>query len=554
MLERLVVTNLAILENIDISFKNGFTVLTGATGAGKSLVIDSLSLLLGSRASSELIRQGEEKATVKGYFSINNKRLESTLLNLDIPSSDGNVTIERIITGNKNIVKINGITVSLNDLNKVSKFLADIHNQFDVIKMLNPENYLDIVDGYSFDLIFPYKNSYIENLTKYRNAKDDYDMLIDKKKKIEESREFFEYQLKELKEINLKDGEIEDINNEISLLSNYDKIYSLSQEADEIIHSDFNDKLYDLVGVLSNISKLQNQYQSVSEKLKDYYYEIDDTIQQLSKDFKHLDYDPKRLDELQGRLSELSSLQKKYKKTIPELIDYINELESLVGEKNNIDIEINVKKQELDNCYQEVINKGNDLTTVRKKVAAIIEKEIIKNLKDLLLKVNFEIDFKKDEDVIFYEDGLDQIDFKIETNIGEGMKSLDKVISGGEASRIMLAFKAIFIKANKISTVIFDEIDTGVSGEAAESVAKKIYDISLSSQVIAITHLPQVASLSDHHILVKKEVKDGRTYTNISELNLNEKIMEIAHLISSGSITEKQIEYAKEMVLRSRNN
>jgi len=554
MLERLVVTNLAILENIDISFKNGFTVLTGATGAGKSLVIDSLSLLLGSRASSELIRQGEEKATVKGYFSINNKRLESTLLNLDIPSSDGNVTIERIITGNKNIVKINGITVSLNDLNKVSKFLADIHNQFDVIKMLNPENYLDIVDGYSFDLIFPYKNSYIENLTKYRNAKDDYDMLIDKKKKIEESREFFEYQLKELKEINLKDGEIEDINNEISLLSNYDKIYSLSQEADEIIHSDFNDKLYDLVGVLSNISKLQNQYQSVSEKLKDYYYEIDDTIQQLSKDFKHLDYDPKRLDELQGRLSELSSLQKKYKKTIPELIDYINELESLVGEKNNIDIEINVKKQELDNCYQEVINKGNDLTTVRKKVAAIIEKEIIKNLNDLLLKVNFEIDFKKDEDVIFYEDGLDQIDFKIETNIGEGMKSLDKVISGGEASRIMLAFKAIFIKANKISTVIFDEIDTGVSGEAAESVAKKIYDISLSSQVIAITHLPQVASLSDHHILVKKEVKDGRTYTNISELNLNEKIMEIAHLISSGSITEKQIEYAKEMVLRSRNN
>lgn len=551
MLKRLIIHNLAIFENVDVSFQDGFSVLLGETGAGKSLMIDSLSLLLGMRASSELIRSGENKASVTGYFSIERPELSAYLSKINVPMHDDEIVVERIIGINKNVVKINSVPVSLNDLIKISKYLANIHSQFDFEKILNPENYLDIIDGFSFELSTRLKDEYTSLLNQYKEKKEEYNLLLQKKAKFEEARDFYEYQYGELKAADLKEGEEEEISSEISLLRNYDKIYSLVQETNEIINGSFMDDFYRLSDNLSKLANYQKQYEESHEKIDERYYEIEDVLNNLKKEFRSLDYDPNRLNDLEQRDSDLSSLQRKYKKSIPELIAYRDELGTILGKNSSFEGSLEEKKEEMLQSLKEAISKAKELTLLRTRNAKTIEKELTHSLKDLLLNVRFQILFKdeKEDESSLKENGIDDVDFLIETNIGEGLKPLSKVISGGEASRIMLAFKALFIKANRIPTVIFDEIDTGISGETAQAVARKIKEISLTTQVISITHMPQVASLSDHPILISKTVKDGRTYSNVKELSLEEKIRQIAYLISGGKVTEKQLEYAKEMVL-----
>ena len=551
MLKRLIIHNLAIFENVDVSFQDGFSVLLGETGAGKSLMIDSLSLLLGMRASSELIRSGENKASVTGYFSIERPELSAYLSKINVPMHDDEIVVERIIGINKNVVKINSVPVSLNDLIKISKYLANIHSQFDFEKILNPENYLDIIDGFSFELSTRLKDEYTSLLNQYKEKKEEYNLLLQKKAKFEEARDFYEYQYGELKAADLKEGEEEEISSEISLLRNYDKIYSLVQETNEIINGSFMDDFYRLSDNLSKLANYQKQYEESHEKIDERYYEIEDVLNNLKKEFRSLDYDPNRLNDLEQRDSDLSSLQRKYKKSIPELIAYRDELGTILGKNSSFEDSLEEKKEEVLQSLKEAISKAKELTLLRTRNAKTIEKELTHSLKDLLLNVRFQILFKdeKEDESSLKENGIDDVDFLIETNIGEGLKPLSKVISGGEASRIMLAFKALFIKANRIPTVIFDEIDTGISGETAQAVARKIKEISLTTQVISITHMPQVASLSDHPILISKTVKDGRTYSNVKELSLEEKIRQIAYLISGGKVTEKQLEYAKEMVL-----
>ncbi len=553
MLNRLVINNLAIFENIDISFKDGFSVLMGETGAGKSLMIDSLSLLLGARASSELIRQGANKATVRGYFSISRPELNAYLSKINVPINDDEIMIERNISPSKNVVKINGANVSLSDLIYISKFIANIHSQFDFEKILNPENYLDIIDGFSADLTNRLKDEYKSLLNEYKQKKKDYEDLLAKKEKINEARDFYEYQYKELKGMQLSPTEEDEISSELALLKNYDKIYSLINESKEIINGTFMDDFYSLKENISKLSSYQKQYEETYKVLDDHYYALDDLLSSLKKEFRNLDYDPNRLDELETRDSELSALKRKYKKSIPELISYLAELEKMIGKDSSFEEEIKAKEDECNSLLKNTITKAEELTIIRQRNAKKIEKELTNTLKDLLLNVRFEILFKevKKDEASLKENGIDDVDFLIETNIGEGLKPLAKVISGGEASRIMLAFKALFIKANKIPTIIFDEIDTGISGETAQAVARKIKEISLSTQVISITHMPQVASLSDHHILISKEVRDGRTFSSVKELTLEEKIRQIAYLISGGKVTEKQLEYAKEMILGS---
>lgn len=551
MLKRLIIHNLAIFENVDVSFQDGFSVLLGETGAGKSLMIDSLSLLLGMRASSELIRSGENKASVAGYFSIERPELSAYLSKINVPMHDDEIVVERIIGINKNVVKINSVPVSLNDLIKISKYLANIHSQFDFEKILNPENYLDIIDGFSFELSTRLKDEYTSLLNQYKEKKEEYNLLLQKKAKLEEARDFYEYQYGELRAADLKEGEEEEISSEISLLRNYDKIYSLVQETNEIINGSFMDDFYRLSDNLSKLANYQKQYEESHEKIDERYYEIEDVLNNLKKEFRSLDYDPNRLNDLEQRDSDLSSLQRKYKKSIPELIAYRDELGTILGKNSSFEGSLEEKKEEMLQSLKEAISKAKELTLLRTRNAKTIEKELTHSLKDLLLNVRFQILFKdeKEDESSLKENGIDDVDFLIETNIGEGLKPLSKVISGGEASRIMLAFKALFIKANRIPTVIFDEIDTGISGETAQAVARKIKEISLTTQVISITHMPQVASLSDHPILISKTVKDGRTYSNVKELSLEEKIRQIAYLISGGKVTEKQLEYAKEMVL-----
>lgn len=555
MLKRLCINNLAIISNIDTSFEDGFTVLTGETGAGKSLVIDSLSLLLGERASTELIRKGEDKATIKGYFKVDRPELEALLIKLNIPYKEGNIEIERAIGKGKNYIKVNGIQTTLNDLSRIAPFLADIHSQFDFEKILNQENYLGIIDGFSSELTSSYKITYQSTLKEYLDAKKAYNDLLDKQRQIDSNYDFYLYQYNELKQMDLKEGEEKEIEEELALLENYDKIYSLQEEARELINGDFLDNFYSLDKTLEKLSSYQDKYKEAQSIVDDRYFELNDLLSSLKKKFDEVDYDPSRLNELEQRQVDISSLKRKYKKSYEELLSYKNELSALLENKDSLSDEIAKKEKVKEEKFKLALEKGKELTSVRESIAAKIEKELEKGLNDLLLKAKFKIMFFKvqeENDSIFLENGIDNIDFYIETNIGEGLKSLSKVISGGEASRIMLAFKALFIKYNKVPTVIFDEIDTGISGETAQAVARKIKEISLTSQVISITHMPQVASLSDHHILISKKIKEGRTYAEIKELSLEEKIKQVAYLISGDKITSSQLEYAKEMVLAKR--
>ena len=555
MLKELIINNLAIIENIDVKFDSGFTVLLGETGAGKSLIIDSLSLLLGERASTELIRNGEEKATIKGVFSINNIHLNSLLDKMGIVVLDNSLTVERVISPKNSHIKVNGVAITLGDLKAISKYLADIHMQFDNEKILNPDNYLEIIDGFKFELTNEYKEKYLAKLASFKEKKAEYLSLVKKQDDINQRRDIYEYELKEISEAELEVGEEDKIKDEISLLTHYDKIYSLLGEADSLVREDFLDKLYDLAAITDKLSNFQSTFEETKEKLNDHYYELEDIFNEIKKSYSHLDYDPKRLNSLQERIHLIEGLKSKYKRSVEELISYQEELEKLLMSEEDFQISINETKSAMAEAYKEALTSGQELSEIRREIAKSIKKELERNMLDLSLEAKFEtvfFDINKEDDYkgdIFKQDGIDTVDFLIETNIGEGLKPLGKIISGGEASRIMLALKALFIKSQKISTVIFDEIDTGISGEIARKVALKIYEISLTTQVISITHLPQVAAMGTHILQISKSTSKGRTFTKVTPLSLEEKIYQIATLISGGKVTDKQLEYAKELIM-----
>ena len=364
MLKRLTITNLAILENVDIVFKNGFTVLMGGTGAGKSLIIDSLSLLLGQRASSELIHQGESKAVIRGEFEASSPKLEATLSSLNIPF-DGVLTIERVIGKAKSSIKANGVSISLGDLSKLSPLLANIHSQFDAMKLLNPENYLSLIDSYRPSMVDPYMENYRLALASYREKQAHYEELEAKKKKLESERDFYEYQYNELKGMTLEEGEQERIENEISLLRNYDSIYSLVQDSSSIVHGEALEKLYDLNKNIAKLVSFQSQYQESSKRLDDAYYELEDIFSTLKGLFSSLDYDPARLEELEQRDSELSSLERKYRKSIPELIAYQTELESMLGKGSTFEEDLEQAKADAEWAFEEAYEKGSDLSKIQ---------------------------------------------------------------------------------------------------------------------------------------------------------------------------------------------
>lgn len=555
MLIKLKVQNFAIIEDIEIDFKDGLTVLTGETGAGKSLIIDCIGLLLGERAASEMIRQGEEKAIVQGVFDNNTPLLRAALEKAGVPEKDGLIEIKRTISSTKNVVKINDTTITLNELKYIMSLIADIHQQFDMVKLFNNENYLAMVDGFNSRLVNQYLDKYLLSFNALKEQANSYNALVKRIDEFNRNQEEYEYAYSEIKALGLKENEEEEINSEISLLENYDKIYSLLMESKELMDGDALNNIYTIKENVSKLSEYQNEYQDYIERLNNAYYELEDMFEEIKKKADYLNYDPEHLDALIERSHAINALKKKYNKTFDELRAYEDELNALLKYKEDYSILLKEEKDKLQAAYDETYTRAMDLHKVREDIGLSITKDLEKTLNELALSCRFNVAVigkEKDANLdisIFNETGIDTIEFFIETNIGEGLKPLAKVVSGGELSRIMLAIKLLYVKAQKIGTIIFDEIDTGISGDVASKVAKKIKELSYGHQVITITHLPQVASLSDHHIRIAKKVSNNRTYTTIKELSLDEKIYEIASLISSGKVTDKQLEYAKEMVM-----
>ena len=557
MLIKLKVQNFAIIEDIELDFKSGLTVLTGETGAGKSLIIDCIGLLLGERAASEMIRQGEEKATVEGVFDNDTPLLRAALEKLNVPF-DGQLDIKRSISGQRNIVKINNETVSLGDLKSIATMLADIHLQFDSVKLFAPENYLSMVDGFSERLINEYLDKYRSSLSELRKQNNHYQELVKRIEDFKKNQEEYAYAYQEINALQLQAGDEQAIEARIALLSNYDKIYALSMENKELADGSSLEDLYRVKENIASLEKYDLDYQDFGKRLNDAYYEIEDIYSELKRKADNLDYDPAELDSLIEKSHAINSLKKKYNKSFDELISYAEELKELLKNKEDYQVLLDEEKNKLVSSYKDTYQRAMDVHKIRADIAIKIAKEIEKSLGELGLTCRFNVEVIARENTndlamdLFNEDGVDTVEFNIETNLGEGLKPLAKVVSGGELSRVMLAIKMLYVKTHHIGTIIFDEIDTGISGEIASRVAKKIKELSYAHQVITITHLPQVASLSDHHIRISKNVIGKRTYATAKELTLEEKIYEIASLISSGKVTEKQLEYAKELVFQEK--
>ncbi len=546
MLTYLSVKNFAILENIEVQFKDGFTVLTGETGAGKSLLIDAIGLLLGDRASSTVIRSGFDTCEITGLFTNIPQAVEEILSSLDIPYEDNECLIKRqITTSGTNVIKVNQQAITLADLRNITQYLADIHTQHDTKRLINPETYLKIIDYYNPD-VQKALNNYQKTYREYKESYTHYNSLLSSKDHALEKQTILKAHIEEIEKHDLKANELEEIEEELTQLQNFDKIFkNVSSTYENLTEFEVPEKIFEAHRMLEELASFDEIYRSLSKRLESTYYELTDIRDTISYIRTDLDFNPERLDYLETREHSLKTLSRKYHKTIEELIEYKDVLYDELNQYENMDQSIDKAYQNVLTIFEALKKAALSVSDLRKKTAKEIEKNLIEVLKDLELKsVDFEIQFKSVslknplEISVFNDQGVDYVDFYLSTNIGETKRPLSKVASGGELSRIMLALKEIFMRNMKVSLMIFDEIDTGVSGYVASQVALKMKDISKRAQVLSITHLPQVAAKADVHYKIFKSSDDNRTKAFIKELNMNERIEAIAEMISSEEVTE----------------
>ncbi|MCF7925601.1 MAG: DNA repair protein RecN [Candidatus Izimaplasma sp.] len=557
MLTYLSVRNFAIIENIEVHFNDGMTALTGETGAGKSLLIDAIGLLLGDRASTYIVRTGEDKAIVEGVFTYDNTLLDPILARLDIEQENNELVIRRQITvSNNNIIKVNNTTIPLKDLRLITSKLADIHTQEDTLRLINPMTYLDIVDNFERDQIERKLATYQEQLAAYKKSLNDLKRLENSNDDLLERLDLLRFQVKELTQFNLKKDEKEELEEAIEKLENFDDIFTHLNEAKERLEqTGAIDHIYDAAKHIKNITDFGEDYDNVSKRMLSSYYELEDTFETLQRIVETLDFDPQELDDMQTRLHRLETLEQKYRKSIPELILYLEEIKYDIENIDHYDDVIKDHENQVKKSFKATYDTALDLSRKRQEIAKYIEQELLDILADLeLAKTAFDITFDIPDaddpfnDRIFLENGIDVVDFMLSTNVGEPLKPLSRSASGGEMSRIMLGFKNVLAKSLGLSLMIFDEIDTGVSGYIANQVAKKMKQIAHDTQVICITHIPQVAAISKHHIHISKTVEDARTKAHIKILNGEDRVTEIASMISGDNVSDAALKTARELL------
>lgn len=557
MLSYISVKNFAIIENIEVSFNEGMTSVTGETGAGKSLLIDAIGLLLGDRATSNVVRLGAKKAEVEGIFRYQNKRIDAILKALEIETDDNEIIIKRQITqSNNNVIKINNTTVSLKELRKVTSNLADIHTQLDTHRLINPQTYLDIVDGFELEYTEELTEKYLLDLTQYKKEFKELKRIENSNHQLLEKLDLYRYQKKELESYNLDIDEESQLEKEIEAMKNFDTIFqTLKTSIERIENVAAIDVIYDSGKDLENIATFDSDYHQIMERFNSSYFELDDAFSDLKNKMNDLDFDPSILEEQESRLNSLDVLKRKYRKDIEGLIVYLDQITKDISNIDNYDDVISDQIQKTELAYEEVIRSSYSITKLRHKTSEFIELELLKTLKDLELpNTKFKIVFNEIEhedfrnSTIFLDNGVDTVDFMLSTNVGEPIKSLSNSASGGEMSRIMLGFKNLLTKSLDLSLIIFDEIDTGVSGYVANQVAKKMLEIANDTQVICITHIPQVASISTNHLRIYKSVEDNRTKAHVDFLEGENRILEIAKMISGETVTNASLESAKELL------
>lgn len=555
MLQTLSIKQFAIIDELEIHFSDGLTVLSGETGSGKSIIIDAIGQLIGMRASSDFVRHGEKKAIIEGIFDIDNSKEAISVLNeLDIDIDEDFLLVKReIFSSGKSICRINNQIVTLQDLRKVMQELLDIHGQHETQTLLKQKYHLKLLDDYAENQYSSVKEQYETAFNEYKEKKKELEELQSADQALLQRLDLMKFQFEELQEASLKEGEITQLESDIKRIQNSEKL-SLALNNAHVTLTDehaITDRLYELSNHLQTIDDIiPGRFKKLKEDIDQFYYTLEDAKHELYDEMSNTEFDEQLLNELESRMNLLNNLKRKYGKNIDELITYQSKLESEIAKIENYEESTSQLKEEIDLLYEKVIQYGQSLSKERRIVARTLRDHIVAEIQNLQMKdANFEISFQPLETPTI--EGIEFVEFLISPNKGEPLKSLNKIASGGELSRIMLALKSIFVESRGQTAILFDEVDSGVSGQAAQKMAEKMRDIAKYIQVICISHLPQVASMSDHHLLISKMSKNDRTTTQVKELKKEDKIDEIARMISGASVTELTRENAREMIAQN---
>ena len=537
MITTLHIKNIGIIDDLSIDLNEGLNVLTGETGAGKTLIIDSLGIISGGRFSKEMIRKGETNSFVEiCMYEPENEN-----------SIDGNIIVSREINSNgKNMCKINGRMVTVNELkNFMSKFI-EIHGQNDNQSLLDNKFHLKYLDGFIGDKIIDIKKQYKEKYEKYLEVKQELKNNYGDEKERERKLDLLRYQFNEIEEANLKVNEEDNLEEKRKLMLNSEKISKNLNEADIAIGENSIDSINTAIRALEKIENIDKKYEDISSNLKNIYYELQEISRDISEHKEDVYFDEQERNEVEERLDLIYNLKRKYGNDVQEILNYKDEIEAEINHIENLDEYNNKLKKELKQLKEEMTKLAEKMNELRNEYGKVLSININKVLEDLEMKnanINIHVDYNEED---FFENGKDIVEFYITTNLGEDEKQLAKIASGGEMSRIMLAIKKVLADTDKMPVLIFDEIDTGISGKAAGAVAEKLNGISKNHQVLCISHLPSIAAIADYNYFISKKVVENRTNTNIRLLNEKETLEEIAR-ISSGEINEATIQYAMQL-------
>ncbi len=552
MLRELSIRNFAIIEDLTVSFSDGLTVLTGETGAGKSIIIDAVHLLAGGRGNSEFIRHGAKKAELGVLFQIPSpvhpvyKKLEDAGIEIE----EDTIILRRDLndTG-KSICRVNGKLVPLSVLRDVGASLIDIHGQHENQELMDEKQHIHLLDQFAEEQLTPIQDIYGKQYEEYRALKKELASISIDEQLMAQRIDLYQFQMKELEDANLKLGEEDELLDERRRLMNFNKIFERSSAAYEAIQGETKglDWIGSAMGALEDAATIDEQFKDASEAVTTAFYALQDAAYQVKNVLDELEFDPARLNEVEQRLALLQNMKRKYGATVEDILTYYEKIKTELNELLNRDEILQVKERKVLEM-EEILNElATELSNVRKVAAHELSEAIMAELRELHMeKAKFIVNF----DVLPYFDanGKDQVIFYISTNVGEPPKSLPKIASGGELSRMMLALKTIFSSSNGVTSIIFDEVDTGVSGRVAQAIAEKIAAISINSQVLCISHLPQVAAMADHHYFIKKEVEHDRTFTSLAEIDTRARIEEVSRMMSGAEITDLTLQHATELL------
>ena len=550
MLTTLHIENIAVIEKVDIAFDNGFNVLTGETGAGKSIVIDAINAVLGERTSHDLIRTGADNASVTAVFEGVSNETAEVLCDLGYDCDDGSVIILRkIFADGRNSVKINGVPANVSILKKIGAYLINIHGQHDSQHLLDSARHMDYVDmvADASSVLNEYSDAYED----YCNAKKRLDQLVSASDDANQRTDYLRYVINELEGAEIEVGEKESLAKQRDLIRNsVDIAEKLTQVYNMLNGDEYNQGVPALMrsasNELVNVAKYADEFEGVQEKIAGFGYEVEEVISFIDSYLSRIDFNPDLLESIEARLDYLFKLSKKYGSTEEEMLEFLENAKKELDTLDNSTEHIEKLKAQLEEKYNKAVILAQKLSALRKQVSKEFSDKVCAELNYLdMPNSRFEVCINNTE---LTPNGVDQIEFLISANAGEVLKPLAKIASGGELSRIMLAIKSVIADKDDVDTLIFDEIDAGISGSAARKVGIKIKQTACNRQVICVTHLAQIASLADVHFKIEKNVDGNRTYTQVDMLDESGRVEEVARIMSTGVVTDSLRQSAKELM------